>query len=667
MYMRKLLLVFASVCSLMAVAQQERSNWQTVLQETMSIEDVEGNLAEDTYDYLERMAEHPLELNHATREQLEQLPFLSAQQVMDIQEYLDRYGPMRSMGELRMIRSLDYPQLSLLPYFTYVGEQQDTIRFPKWKNVARYGKHKLTATVRIPFYERKGDRQGYLGSPYRHSLRYEFTYGDFVRLGLSGFQDAGEPFLANRNRWGYDTYTYSFQINKLGPLQTAVVGKYKLSAGMGLVLNNSFSLGKLMALQNMGRTPRQIRPHNTRSVADYFQGVASTVSLSKKISLTAFLSYRPLDATLNNDSSVRTVVTTGYHRTETEMGKKHNTYRTSAGGTLMYRESGFHIGANLVRTHQDRELIPDSSVRYKRYYPKGNDFLNASADYGYTSHLLSFSGETAVDGNGHLATINALSISPYSTVRLMALQRFYSYRYTSLHAHSFSEGGRVQNESGVYVGGSWQATRRLLLSAYADFAYFPWLRYRVSAASTGQDYLVEATYKMNSHWVLKGRYRLHRKEQDDSLKSGLMRLHEHRSRLSLSYSDDDRLASRTQIDFAVTEGTRTDRGCMLSQQIDWRHDWLQLGGMAGWFETDSYASRVYVYERQFPGDFSFPVYFGRGMRLSLWARAGIANAWQLNVRLGYTHYYDRESVGSGLQEIGGSSMTDMDLQLHYKF
>ena len=34
-------------------------------------------------------------------------------------------------------------------------------------------------------------------------------------------------------------------------MEHVIVGKYKLSTGMGLVLNNSFSLGKLNLLQSL--------------------------------------------------------------------------------------------------------------------------------------------------------------------------------------------------------------------------------------------------------------------------------------------------------------------------------------------------------------------------------------------------------------------------------
>ena len=118
-----------------SVAQQQQT-WEQVWQEVMMPEDVEEEGWAAYYDQLQQLADHPIDLNHTTREDLEQLPFLSEQQVMDIIEYLDRYGPMRSMNELKMIRSLDYQQIALLPFFVYVGEvAREEPRFPSLQNI----------------------------------------------------------------------------------------------------------------------------------------------------------------------------------------------------------------------------------------------------------------------------------------------------------------------------------------------------------------------------------------------------------------------------------------------------------------------------------------------------------------------------------------------------
>ena len=668
-----LVLLTIALCAIKATAQQPADSthaWQSLWQENMmNFEDEDDNaLSGENLELLQELAEHPIDLNRATRDDLERLPFLSAQQVMDFMEYRDRYGPLRSMGEIRLIRSMDYQQVALLPCFSYVGEVADTLRYPRLRTIARYGQHELIGSLSYPLYTRKGNRNGYLGYKTAHWLRYDFHYGKYVRLGLLGAQDAGEPFFSNRNRWGYDVYTYYFQIRQVGWLNQLVAGKFKLSTGMGLVLNNSFSLGKLTILQNLGRQSSVLRPHASRSEADYFQGAAATVQLAHPLQLTLFGSYRPIDGTLNADGSVATLITSGYHRTPTEMEKKYNTHQTAAGAHAEFQYKGLRLGLTGVYTHLDRKLSPDTKTLYRRHHARGNNFLNASADYRFVYRSLSFSGETALNRDGAVATVNALSLQPSEVWSLVALQRFYSYRYTTLHGHAFSEGGHVQNESGIYLGGTWQPLIRLQLKAYADFAYFPWARYRVSQSSSAQDFLMEANYEPADKWRVKGRYRLHLRKTDRTGSSPkvLRRNDDHRMRLSVTYADEQ-WRSTTQADYVRAVGDSISHGWMVSQQLAWQHKWWQLHLTAAYFNTQDYESRIYAYERQLPHNFAFPSYYGQGLHMSLVGRANVGQWIQLDAKATFTRYFDRSTIGSGLQQVDGSSLTHLSLQARWRF
>ena len=299
----------------LGVSAQEEHPWMEALNEVMTLEDAGTTAWEDTYQLLCEQEQHPMDLNTVTREQLEQLPFLTAQQVEELVEYLYRYGPMRSLAELRMIRSLDNERRRLLTFFVGVeeGRREGVSRnvMDVLGDALKNGHHELMATARIPFYERKGDRNDYLGYPYRHWLRYGFSYGDCLKAGLVGSQDAGEPFFAHQNKFGYDYYSLYLQLRNVGCIEALVLGCYKVSLGMGLTVNSSFSLGKVAMLQNLGRAANTLRAHSSRSEADYLQGAAATVRLSKGLTATAFASYRGQDATLNKDGTAATIITSG--------------------------------------------------------------------------------------------------------------------------------------------------------------------------------------------------------------------------------------------------------------------------------------------------------------------------------------------------------------------
>ena len=640
--------------------------WQDVLEARADAEEGGDEAAwEDDYEVLEQLAEHPIDLNRATREELEQLPFLSAQQVMDLREYLDRYGPMRSLGELRMVRSLDYLSLRLLPFFVTAGLVEERSHFPSLDTLVHRARHTLTLSGRVPCYTRKGDDNGYLGYRYRHELRYEMAYGDNARLGLLGAQDAGEPFLSDGNRWGYDHYSFYVQVRQLGRLTNLVAGRYRAQTGMGLVLGSSFSLGKQAALQSLGRRPSVLRPYTSRSVADYMQGVGATIQLNRRLSLSGFLSYRSLDATLDTLGRAATIVTTGYHRTPTELAKKHNTDEATLGTALDLQLGPLRLGLTALYQHLNRRLEPDTRQLYRRYYASGQDFAQASLSYACVLHRFSLSGETATDRHGHLATVNALAYQPADGWSLMALGRYYSYRYEALRAHAVSEGGRVQNESGLLLGATWQPLHRWQLQAYADYAHFAWARYLASKPSDALD-LVTSTVLETGRWTLKGRYRWHRRERDNTAKTALLPQTTHRLRLSGTWVPASGWSLTTQADGARAVFKQAEQGWMLSETCAWQPKRWLVQCCGAYFRTDSYAARLYLYERQLEHTYGFPSYYGEGMHVSLLLRADCSKCLRIGARAGYTHYFDRAAIGSGLQRIGHSSMTDVDLQLRLR-
>ncbi len=646
-------------------------SWELLFRDWLSIEGQDFD--EDTYELLAAIADNKLNMNQLTREDLEQLPFLSAQQIEEIIEYTDRYKPLRSLSELLMMKSLDRDTRRLLEHFVYVGEEAEQHSlWPSWSDLGKYGKHTLLATLKVPMYERKGDQDAYLGYRYRHDLRYQFTYRDRIKWGLTGAQDAGEPFFANKNRWGYDHYSYYFQLRRMGRLEELNLGMFRVQMGMGLLMNTGFHLGKLAVLQSLGRSSHILTAHASRSAANYLRGAAATVKIASHWHLTAFASYRSLDATLNEDGSIRSIDEDGYHRTVTELDKKNNSHLTDLGLSLGWKASALKgiasLRINTIYSHFDRTLQPYNgtvSQRYRRYALAGNDFLNGSIDYSYNNYRLSFSGETALNREGALAALHTLSYRLADQWSLMLLHRYYDKRYTAYHAYAFGENSTVQNEHGTYVGAQWTPSRNTMLQAYVDYAYFPWARYQVNTSSSALDAtLLARTLIYNI--IVEGRYRMHLRQRDNSDHTLLQNRYEHRARLRASVPLSA-LILTTQADGVLfTSHDSRSKGIMLTQQAAYTYRWLQLHATMGWFHTDDYDSRLYQYEPSVLYDFSFPMYYGHGIRYALQARADLG-AFTLSAKVGTTNYFDRAVISSGLQQIDQSSMTDVLFQLRYRF
>ena len=640
-------------------------SWQDVIAELATSDDMESPAWDNTIDLLTELADSPIDINNATREDLERLPFLSDIQIEDIMAYLYQYGSMKSEGELAMIVSLDPLRRKLLTRFIFFGEKNEDRKFPKLSDISKYGKHDILASIKVPFYERKGDKNGYLGYQYKHSIRYTFSYSDYVKIGLTGAQDAGEPFFAGRNSMGYDHYSFYLSLRKMGRIKSLVVGRYKVKMGMGLVINNNIGLGKLTSLSSLGRQSNYIGGYSSRSDANYLQGAAITVSLPANMELTAFASYREIDATLNkDDGSIATILKTGYHRTPTEMEKKNNSSQSLAGGNLSFDKNGFHAGVTALYTHLNRNIDPGEQL-YRRYYAKGQDYWNISVDYGFNKGRFSFAGETATGDCNAIATINKLGFRASGSLSLMAVYRRYSYKYYSLFSESFSEGGYVQNESGIYLGAEWHPSSYLSMSAYSDYSHFPWAKYLIDFSSRAWDNLVSASYS-RGNITLGLRYRLKMKEKNNDEKNGLTDDITHKARLFVEYKTET-WKLKTQADFTSDHYKENSNGWMITQSASWTPNRkLSFSASAGYFNTDDYNSRICFYEKGLLYSFNYPSLYGEGVRYSLWTRLTLSSRIWITAKLATTDYFDRDHISSGLQQTDHSSMTDLELQMRVR-
>ena len=639
-----------------------RLDWEDCFAALMAVTDDAGEMEwESMHDVLADLAVHPININTAGQEDFEQFPFLTARQIEELSEYLCRYGPMRTMGELRLIESLDYMRRQLLQCFLYVGPP-DPGRRPSLGEMLSRGRTTLMATAKLPFYDRKGDANGYLGYKYKHRLLYDYNYSGRLRFGLVASQDAGEPMFTAGNGQGYDYYSFYFQLKNQGRLDNLVLGRYRLSFGQGLVLGSSFNLGKTAMLSSQGRGATTIRVHSSRSEADYFQGAAATLSLTRDTRLSAFVSYRPFDATLNRDGTVATLITSGYHRTAKEMEKKDNTHATAAGADISWSSDALTIGLTAAYTRMDRYLSPDTSRDYRRYYPAGNTFANFGLHYAYRNPIFSFGGETATDRHGALATINSVSANISRRLTLMLLYRYYSHRYTSLYAGSFSDGGHVRNEHGFCLSASWRPLSHLDIYAYTDWSRSYWPKYLISHSSHTFDNMLSVTYTTH-RWTFGSRYRLRLRQRNNARKTALIAYNDHRLRLYATYATvDNRWTFHTRTDLSLTEYRERDRGWMFTESVTCRLPWLRLSLDAAYFDTDSYYSRLYVYEHSLLNTFSFPAFSGHGIRYAAVARADIGRRFMFMAKLGVTDYFDRKTIGSSLQTIYASSAVDLELQ-----
>ena len=641
---------------------------------------------ENLFEELSDLKEHPLDINSATKEQLERFPFLSDQLIENILYYLYKYGPMLTDKELMMVEDMDLQTYRFLKSFIIVRQPEEKEYIPTFKNILKYGKQELSTRVDIPLYTREGyqpftseyikenPNKRYLGPSFYHNVRYQFRYSDKVYVGLTAEKDAGESFFAGNNKKGYDYYSPYIYIRDIGKIHALALGNYRLSYGYGLVMNTDFGMGKTATLSTLtNRLSRGIKKHSSTDEYNYFQGIAGSVYLTKRLTADMFYSYRNMDGIVNN-WLITSLKKDGYHRISRDYEKKNSLTNQLIGSNIHYNGNSFELGLTAVHNVFNKVLKP-TARSYNKYYPQGRDFWNVGVNYKVFLNRFTWMGETAVDKGGRIATLNMLRYAPKARFQILAMHRFYDVAYQSMYARSVGEGSMVQNESGFYLGFEASELGYFKLTAYGDFFYFPWKKYQLTKNGTqGFDGVVQLNYSPNYNLDMFIRYRYKNKYKDytpEGSEKITIPYVQQKGRYQLNYSPTDSLVLKTTVDVVhnAYQQKEPSRGILIGQSIGYkfRSFPLQLDASASWFQTDDYASRITLYEKGLLYSFSMPSFYGKGERFALNVRYELNEHLIFQGKYACTHYRDREIISSGLEQINGNLKSDLYFQLRFKF
>ena len=663
-----------------------QESWESIIEQLMNNNDeIASSNWQSLMEDLAEMKEHPVNINTASKEQLEKFPFLSDGMVENILDYIRRYGPMLTDKELLMVKDMDIQTARVLKLFITFQQPEKEEYTPTLKNILKYGKQELSTRVDIPFYTRAGyqpftseyikenPNKRYLGKSFYHNVRYQFRYSDKIYVGVTAEKDAGELFFTGKNAKGYDYYSPYIYVRDIGRINALALGNYRLSYGYGLVMNTDFSMGKSATLSTLGNKARGIKKHSSTDEYNYFQGIAGSIRITKRLTADAFYSYRKMDGIVDNQL-ITSIKGDGYHRIPRDYEKKNTFSNQLIGSNIHYNGKNFEAGLTAVYNVFNK-VLNTTPRAYNKYYPRGRDFFNAGINYKLFWKKFTLQGETAMDKNGKIATMNMLRYSPKESFQLMVMNRFYDLAYQSIYARSIGEGSMVQNESGFYIGLETSFLRYFKLSTYGDLFYFPWKKYQLSKNGTkGFDGVVQLSYSPGYQLDMFIRYRYKNKHKDFTPDDGekvTLPYIQQKWKYQLNYSPINELMLKTTVDYVRNghQNKEVSQGILLGQSIGYRFHKipLQLDAGGAWFSTDDYASRISMYEKGLLYSFSIPSFYGKGERFTFNARYEWGKHIILQAKYALTHYRDREVISSGLEEIKGSMKSDLYMQVRLKF
>lgn len=653
--------------------------------ETLDETNEDETFDEELVERLENLSLHPLQINLLQRTDLLQLPFIDEVQVDSILSYRNKRHGFVSLGELQLIKGLDYYTRAYLSLFVRCDSVMPSS--PEWLHRQREeqrlitklygGKHEVESRLDIPLYQRAGYESQekptatnyYTGNALHHVIRYRYHYKREVLYGLTLEKDAGEPIF----KQGFYPYDYISGYILLKPKHSSwniVLGDYNMYAGCGLLLGQQLYGGRMEQQRSLQRPTTTFKAHTSTNESRYFRGIAASFTHSS-FTILGYVSYRKLDGRFSSQSAdtIRTLLTTGLHRTFSELYARRTLGCLTSGVSVSYNRSHFALTAHAIYTHYNRVVSPQQRI-YSKYYFRGQDAFASSLSYYYLLRKIIVTGEWAIDGWGRMSVENALSYKPFRTLAFSLQQRHFSPRFISINGRAMQQGNRVANEQGVMLSTRYCPVSRLELNAYIDGFRFPQPTFNAYFNGThGVEAMLQSTYGCSNSCKLLLRYQVKQKQYNYTYKK--QRLIENRvmQRLRLASLWTHRAYDCTlQADASYTRrqsGTQ-HWGAMLSVRGGYKAlKNLQVKGLLGFFFTDDYESRLYVYEPQLLHAAAFTSFSDKGWRCVMLTNWQCANSLVLSLRFSTLNYFNRNSISSGTEQIKSAWKNDLSLQVRW--
>ncbi len=673
-----------------AWAQQYKPGQQVienVVEKIASTSDEELDYTEITED-LEYFYEFPLNLNSATIEELEKLVILNDFQIKNLLSYIDKKGPLLTIYELQLIEGYSYPLIkSILPFVSVLKPKKTE----KWnlKKGVQYGRNEIffrtTSTLENAVgYETISDslkeenpNSFYPNNKHRVYTKYKFNYKKKLQWGITAEKDPGEQFLEGEQKYGFDFYSAHLQIDDIGVFKTTVLGDYQVQLGQGLIMWSYLSNSKSAYVIDIRKKAQGLRKYSSTDENAFLRGAGTTLSY-KGLNFTVFGSYKTFDASIsekdtltNEDVFFTSPDNSGIHATPAQIVKKDAITETLAGSNISWKAKKFKLGISGVAYKYDIPLLKDTKF-YNQYDFQGNSNYNLSGDFQYMFKGIHFFGEAAISENGGTAILTGALMQLAPQLSGAVLYRNYSKDYQTAYGNAFAEGSRVQNEKGFYMGIEMHPIKKFKISAYYDFFKFPWLKQQASAPSKGNGFLVQVDYVPARTISMYARLKKEIKQENGGFEevgiTELIDIDKLSARYHINYSVSDKWKFRNRVEISRYSENNQEYGYLIFQDVICAPFKFPLAFSFRYalFETESYDTRIYTYESDVLHAYSVPALYNRGTRTYLMLKYKLFGNLHFWLRYSQTWYANKNSIGSGLNEIPGNTRSEIKFQLKWK-
>ena len=551
----------------------------------MSLQGAESPEDMDPYDVeiLEDLLRKPLQINHVSVSRLKESGLLTHYQAVSLADYRSRHGDVLSYSELAAVDGFGEAFVQKISSFISL----ESASLPGLPMADSKAGHEivLKSASKTLF---ASDASNYV--EYLYAVKYSLSDAGNYSAGLAFSKPYGSGWIPE-TICGYLRYDLKRGRGKV------IAGDFNARFGQGLALWNGMSVGSLASPSAYLKRSSGISPSSSFSGTYALRGLSADMTYGR-IRLSAFAAAECLD----NGPSILPALNVSYFGRYGQAGITHYAEFTSA---------------------SDRIFIPD---------------MKTSGDLSFCIAGTDIFSECAYDwASEEFAALAGTVFPAGEDMRMAVMVRFYPSGFRPLRSAAARSTTRCSNEYSVSLSGEtslggWvdlrgkegfgSSVRRTSCQFSLDAGYFP--------EPKGSENLHDLQLKANTEWMimLTEAFRLKLKASERIRTWGKSFRTEVRTDLTymcdpwnatlrLNVVNCDRTGFLTYL-----EGGRKTQKCALYLR-------------QGLFFIDEWDDRIYSYERDAPGSFSVPAYYGRGVwtaltgswRFSRWgrvyARAGI--------------------------------------------
>ncbi len=676
-------------CSGIASAQENEhqiSAYEDYADEAVTPDDDYLATMEEWQNMVEQWLEKPLCINNEEADWLMDYKIISLYQLNKLKEYRLIFGNLLSVYELAFIDGWDFQTVrKVMPLVTVVS-LKDPRTFKKF--TFRSIHQTLVLKTAFSTHQSKGykpvhndeDIPGspyYTGSPVRLALRYDLEYRNNLALGIRMEKDPGEPLLISSGTWFKkiktpDLFSGYLLIKKIGPIQSLILGNYRVNFGYGVNLSGGQS--GIRGRNGMAGMAHRIRPQTSVSETGFFRGAALQAGTGQ-FSMSGFISFQNIDGTsLTTDSltgkpiSFSSIDLSGLHRTESEISNRKAILEKVFGGYLVFRNNWLKTGLIALYNQFDASVAKSSRTYAKFGLSSRENFVTGLSATIWLPRLQIFT-EASVSRNKGTAMLSGLQLSPVPGSQIMILYRNFGIDYQNWYGSGFISSGQNSNEKGIQASIRIELPKKWLLEMMADISKSQWVTYDLAAPSARQELKVmaEKAWPQGRSLIFSLRYLSEKVNlaENSMWISHPGHLSHYRLRLEGRTEAMTGIRLKSRIECNLAKGLHP--GLLIFQDIEFATErlrtkfWLRTC----FFDIPDYTNRIYAYENDVQYDFTSFMHYGKGVRGIIMTRFSPVKWMDLWFRLS-TIYYTNKNIGSGWDEIESNRQNEIEIQVRIK-